>query len=294
MKDERKEKVLSELRGSIVEQISLFNKSLKESDFSKMAKAEAELKELETQYADLKATEVFDEVGDEANPIKAAIIKYWHPVLSHKNIREDGKLVRFELVEDKMRQIDLVKLAKYCGIKSDWQYAIEKFNQLLTLRAANELKLTKKEIEKICNSFYMNKLSREVELGGTPDSNTQICKQLQKIVDDMVFEDDGKGKNKFKVNNHDVAYLLMCYTKKNNKKALTVSTAKHSVVHRLIMDVEHRVVCNKVYGLDFKIAKDSEQTAPATKKAEAEPKKVSKKETKENAENVTEVEKKSA
>lgn len=290
MKDERKEKVLSELRGSIVEQIELFNKSLKESDFSKMAKAEAELKELETQYADLKATEVFDEVGDEENPIKAAIIKYWYPVLSHKNIREDGKLVKFELIEDKMRQIDLVKLAKYCNIKADWQYAIEKFNQLLTLRAANELKLTKKEIEQICNSFYMNKLSREVELGGTPDSNTQICKQLQKIVDDMVFEDDGKGKNKYKVNNHDVAYLLMCYTKKNNKKALTVSTAKHSVVHRLIMDIEHRVILGKVYGLDYKIAKDTETTV--TKKVEAE--KVSEKKTKKNAEKVAEVEKKTA
>lgn len=292
MKDERKEKVLSELRDSIVEQIELFNKSLRESNFSEMAKAEAELKELETQYAELKTTDVFDEVGDEENPIKAAIIKYWYPVLSHKNIREDGKLVKFELIEDKMRQIDLVKLAKYCNIKADWQYAIEKFNQLLTLRAANELKLTKKEIEKICNSFYMNKLSREVELGGTPDSNTQICKQLQKIVDDMVFEDDGKGKNKYKVNNHDVAYLLMCYTKKNNKKSLTVSTAKHSVVHRLIMDIEHRVVLGKVYGLDYKIAKDTETTV--AKKVEAAKDKVSKKETKKNAEKVAEVEKKTA
>lgn len=289
MKDERKEKVLSELRENIVEQISLFNKSLKEGDFSGMAKAEAELKELETQYADMMATVVFDEVGEDANPIKAAIIKYWYPVLSHKKVSTEGKLIGFELIEDKMRQIDLVKLAKYCNIKADWQYAIEKFNQLLTLRAAHELKLTKKEIEKICDSFYMNKLSREVELGGTPDSNTQICKQLQKIVDDMVFEDDGKGKNKYKVNNHDVAYLLMCYTKKNNKKALTVSTAKHSVVHRLVMDIEHRVVLGKVYGLDYKIAKDTETAA--SKKVEAE---VSKKETKKNAEKVTEVEKKSA
>ena len=281
MTDERKQKVLSELRNGIVEQIDVFNKSLQESNFSAMAKAEAELKELETQYADVKATEVFDEVGEAENPIKAAIIKYWYPVLSHKNIREDGKLVKFELVEDKMRQIDLVRLAKYCNIKADWQYAIEKFNQLLTLRAANELKLTKKEIEKICNSFYMNKLSRQVELGGTPDSNTQICKQLQKIVDDMVFEDDGKGKNKYKVNNHDIAYLLMCYTKKNNKKALTVSTAKNSVIHRLVMDVEHRIILGKVYGLDYKIAKDTE---PA-------PKEVSKKETKKNAEKVKELEK---
>lgn len=264
MKDERKMKVLSELRSSIIEQIELFNNALKDGDFSAMAKAETELKEAESQYADIKATEVFDEVGDDENPIKSAIVKYWYPVLSHKNIREDGKLIRFELVEDKMRQIDLVKLAKYCNINADWQYAIEKFNQLLCLRAAHELKLSKKDIDQICQSFYMNKLSRAVELGETPDSNTQICKQLQKIIDAMVFEDDGKGKNKYKVNNHDVAYLLMCYTKKDNKKALTISTAKHGVMHRLVMDIAHRVILGKVYGLDYKTSKATEEDRHTT------------------------------
>ena len=305
MKDERKEKVLSELRNSITEQINLFNKALNESDFSKMARAEAALKELETEYAETMATIVYDEVGDKENPIKAAIIKYWYPTLSHKNIREDGKLVRFELEENKMRQIDLIKLAKYCGIDSKWQYAIEKFNQLMTLRAARELKLSSTEVKKICDSFYMSKLSREVDLGGTPDSNTQICKQLQTIVDAMVFEDDGKGKNKYKVNNHDVAYLLMCYTKKNNKTALTVSVAKTAVVNRLIMDIEHRVILGKAYGLDYKIAKDTEKTeskkADEAKKepekaenVKAESKKTAKKATKKADEKVTEVEKKSA
>lgn len=290
MKDERKEKVLSELREGIEEQIKLFNESLRNGDFSAMAKAETELKELETGYADLKQTEVFDEVGETDSPIKAAIVRYWYPTLSHKNIREDGKLVRLELVDDKLRQIDLVKLAKYCNIKADWQYKIEKFNQLLCLRAARELKLTKKDIEGICNSFYMNKLSREVEMGGTPDSNTQICKQLQIIIDEMVFEDDGKGKNKYKVNNHDVAYLLMCYTKKNNKKALSISTAKHSVVHRLVMDIAHRIILGKVYSLDYKVAKDTETVTPATKATET--KNASEQTNNKNTKKVTEIEKK--
>lgn len=280
-----KGKVLSELRTSIVEQIGLFNKALKENDFSGMARAEAELKEVETQYGDLKATEIFDEVAENENPIKAGIIKYWYPVLSHKNIREDGRVVGIELIEDRMKQIDLIKLAKYCNIKSDWQYTIEKFNQLLCLRAAHELKLTKAQIEKISNSFYMNKLAKAVEFGETPDSNTQICKQLQKILDEMVFEENGKGKNVFKVNNHDVAYLLMCYTKKG-RNALSVATAKHSFVNRLIMDVEHRAILEKQYDLEYKVSKDTAEMEK--KKAE----KGSKKEVKKNAEEVTEVAKK--
>lgn len=287
MSKSRKE-MLSELHDSVVEQINAFNKAIHENDLSAMSKAETSLKEAEAEYAETKALEVFDKLGEMENPIKAGIIEYSYPVLSHKNIREDGKITGIELVEDKMRQIDLVKLAKYCGIKCDWQYMIEKFNQLLCLRAARELKLPKAEVNKICDSFYMNKLSRAVELGETPDSNTQICKQLQTIMDAMVFEDNGKGKNIYKVNNHDVAYLLMCYTQKG-RKALTIRTQKHAVVHRLVMDIEHRVILNKKYDLEYKVDKGE-------KVSEKEPKPKTEKVSEENSEtkteDVTEVEKK--
>ena len=110
----------------------------------------------------------------------------------------------------------------------------------------------------------MNKLAREIDLGGTPDSNTQICKQLQMVVDAIIYEDNGKGKNLYRVNNHDVAYLLMVYTQRNNKKVCSVRIAKNSYMHKLVLDVMHRILTGKVYDLEFQMTKNkSEKTEPA-------------------------------
>ena len=258
--DARKEKVLNELRDDIVKEIGLFNKALKENNFSEMTAVEARLKEAESEYANTKATAVYDELSGADEPLKAAVIRHSYYVLAHKNIRDNGVLVRVELADDKEKQIDLVKLAKYLKLDVSWKYKVEKFNQLLCLRAAQELKLSKAEVQKICDSFYMDKLSKAVELGETPSSNTQICKQLQSIVDSMVFEDNGSGKNKYKVNNHDVAYLLMRYTQKG-KSALSVAVAKHSYLHQLIMNIEHRIILGKQYSLDYKIANGNSEPA---------------------------------
>ena len=93
----------------------------------------------------------------------------------------------------------------------------------------------------------------------------------------------------------------MAYTKRNGKKKLTIEVAKNSFVHRLVMDVMHRIVTGATYDLKYQMrkeepteAKNAEATAPkkvkkavvsetetvsiprpARKKAEAEPAEVS-------------------
>ena len=201
-------------------------------------------------------------------------------VVSHRIKREEGTVIGFEIVEDKVRQIDLIKFCEFCKLPTNWKYKVEKFNQLLALRTANELKMTKAQIKKICDSFYMSDLARQVEMGATPDSNTAICKQLQQVVDAILFEDNGKGKNVHRVNNHDVAYLLMCYTKRG-KKVLSVAVAKNSYIQRLVLDVMHRIVTHKAYDLEYrmvsaekakKISSDAKPKAKTNVKAKSEPK----------------------
>lgn len=252
---EIKEK-LSGLHEAVVKKIGEYNEALKANDLAKAIKVEQELKELESDYAEMKALEVFNELKEKENPVREAIATHSYYVVSHRVLREDGVIKGFEIIEDKVRQIDLVKFCKHCKLDTMWQYSVERFNQLLALRAANELKMNRAQIKKICDSFYMNKLAREIEMGGTPDSNTAICKQLQQVLDAIIFEDNGKGKNVFRVNNHDVAYLLMCYTKRG-KKVLSVAVAKHSYMHRLIMDVAHRIVTGKAYDLEYRMIADS-------------------------------------
>lgn len=267
-------KIISDHRENIVAKIGEYNEALKANDLAKTAHIEQELKDAEAAYAEAKCTEVFAELAKEENPVKAAVAAHSYLVVSHRPLREDGVVKGFEIVEDKVRQIDLVKFCEFCKLPTSWKYAVEKFNQLLAMRTATELKMTKAQIKKICDSFYMNDLARKVEMGDTPDSNTAICKQFQQVVDEVLFEDNGKGKNVFRVNNHDVAYLLMCYTKRG-KKTLTVAVAKNAYIHRLVLDVMHRIVTNKSYDLEYRmVSADKAKKNADTKEVKAEPAKV--------------------
>lgn len=265
--------VISERRNDCIAKIDEYNAALKENDNAKMVKIEQELKENEAAYAEAKCEELFERLSKDENPVKAAITEHSYFVIAHKMRRGEGGVNEgFEIIEDKVRQIDLVKFCKYCHKDTDWQHNVEKFNQLLALRAANELKMTKAQIKKICDSFYMSRLAREVEMGGTPDSNTAICKQLQMIIDKVLYEDNGKGKNVYRANTHDVAYLLMCYTKRG-KKVLSVSVAKNTYMHRLIFDIMHRVVTGKVYDLEYRMISDTKVVeAKAAAKVKSEKK----------------------
>lgn len=295
-------KRIDDLHKDIVEKISDINKGLKakERDVAKLHLLDDDLKELEREYAKAKCVEVFDQLKNEENPVKAAIIMHSYFTTSHSYTRTDsGAITSIKIVEDKPRQIDLVKLCKHCGLPADWQYKVEKFNQLLAMKTATDLKMSKAQIKKICDSFYMSKLAKEIDMGATPTSNTAICKQLQQIFDAVLFEvsdktkteakseapakdevpventnaeakseapakNTKKVKNMHRVNNHDVAYLLMCYSKRGKKK-LSVAVAKNSYVHRLVMDIMHRVVTGKTYDLEYRMIKKKDSAEVSAK-----------------------------
>lgn len=251
-------KILTEIRERIVKNIDGYNKALASSDLKTMNELDVALKQLEVDYQTEMAKVVYDACLATDNPLKTAVATYSYNVLSHKDNKEEGIVVERVLKDDRVRQIDLLKFCKYSQDKkakiqlpTDWQYTVMKFNQLLCMRAAKELKFTAAQVKKIATTFYMEEIARKVNLGETPDSNTQICKQLQACVDAILFEDDGKGKNVYKVNNHDVAYLLMLYTKKG-KSALAVQVAKHDFMRRLIGDVLNRIVTDGKYSLEYK------------------------------------------
>ncbi len=251
-------KILAEKREQIVKNIDEYNKALASGDLKTMNELDVALKQMEVDYQNIMARVVYDACLATDNPLKTAITLYSYNVLSHKDNKEEGIVVERVLKDDRTRQIDLLKFCKYSQDKkakvqlpTDWQYTVMAFNQLLCMRAAKELKFTAAQIKKIATTFYMEELARKIDLGETPDSTTQICKQLQTCVDQILFEDDGKGKNVYKVNNHDVAYLLMLYTKKG-KSALAVQVAKHDFMRRLIGDILNRIVTDGKYSLEYK------------------------------------------
>ena len=266
---------LAKFKAAIDEKITLANKAVSDGNLKAYYDTVAELEKVEKDYADVYASIVYDELLKSDKPIIAAISRYSYPILRHTEIKDKDTHQITELaLKEKVKQIDLLKFCKYGKLDSLWQYDVQKFNQLLCLRAAKELKFSAAEIKKITKTFYLEEQARKIEMGETPDSNTQICKMLQKVIDSIVCAADSNAEKPYKCNNHDVSYLLMCYTKKG-KNALGVAVAKHDVLRRLVMDVCYRIITNGRYDLEYKTiktpvsAKSPEQSAakPAEKKA---------------------------
>lgn len=246
-------KLLDQHYNEIVEKIGEYNAALKENNFAAMSHVKEGLKEAEASYAEIKRMEVFTELAKSENPVKAAITTYSYLIVSHREKRNEDRVTEgFEIVDNKVRQIDLLKFCEFCNIPTMWQYAVERFNKLLALRTANELKMSKTQIKKLCSKFNISKIARQIELGETPDSNTAICRELQQILDGILFEDNGKGKNIYRANTHDVAYLLACYGKRGKKK-LSIVIPNHAYIQRLIFDIAYRIVTNKVYDLEYRM-----------------------------------------
>lgn len=225
-----------------------------------------ELKNIENEYRSILEKEVFASCAD----VHEALVKHHFETISHKKVYEDGLMTGIEK-SNRMIQIDLRRLCENRGFDLGWFYEMQALNKRLTLKAATELGVSVKEIKSINDSYSMDKLAAEIDLGKTPTSDTQCVKHIQKVLDSL---SEGEGR----VNNHDLAYIWLCYAKKNNKNALRVICSKHTILQSLLMDVFHRVVTNGSYGVDHKRSSNvAEGSAPKTETAKQTKPKVSKK-----------------
>lgn len=152
-------------------------------------------------------------------------------------------------VIEKERQIDLLKLHKYCdGIGEDhnWLYMVEKFNMLLTAQKAVDLGIDPKAIN---DSYAMSEIARGFDMGKNPASKTNILKTLRTIITAMLGEEFAS-----KATSHDVNFLMSVYSRKS-RKALTVTCANHKYMRGYVMEICHRILTDKAYEVDYKKAK---------------------------------------
>lgn len=261
-------KTLAELCADAEVQAKAWNTAMFEKNLDIAAKANASLETIEKDYLAQAQLETFAACAEAEKPMLAAIEKFSFQIIRHVDKTDhESELTTRELVK-KDRQIDLLRFEEYCQktVKTDiandpmWKFMVQRFNQLLCIRAARELKIDPKAI---ADSYYLAEKAKEIEMGKTPDSNTQILKQLQSCIDAIIFEDDGKGKNAYKADSHDVAYLLMTYTRKG-KNALSVATANHSTIRNQIGAICYRIVTKGAYTLEYKENKKTTETAAKT------------------------------
>ena len=227
--------------------IAKYNGALNVQNVDIMREAEAAIEKAEKDYAEAAECEVFSICKAQEHPLLKAAELHSFRVLKHKAKREDQILTGYEKT-DREKPIDLVRLAKKCDLPTQWANAVEGLNQTLTLRVAQEMGATAAELKAISKSYFMSKATEAIESGKTPTSNTQLVKTLQTICDKIL------GENTIRVNGHDIAYIIAAHTKKGRGR-ISINTAKHDFMHRLVLDVLHRCVTGAVYEVEYKKAK---------------------------------------
>ena len=224
--------------------LASYNAAFAAKDIDAMNAAEDAIAKAEKEFAEAAECAVFAICRAEEHPLYKAAEIHSYRVIKHKPQRED-KIVTGLEKSDREKPIDLVRLAKKCSLPTLWANGVEGLNQLLTLRVAQEMGLSAAELKDISTSYYMSKATDAIETGKTTTSNTQLVKKLQDICDKIL------GENTIRVNNHDLAYIMAAHTKKGRGK-ISIDTAKHDFMHRLVLDVLHRCVTGAMYEVEYK------------------------------------------
>lgn len=242
-------KKMNGLRTEVEGLVSSYNEAYQAGKFEEAMKLSKAIEEKVNEYTSVVRDDCFEACKNSKDPMLTAVTLLSFVTIGVKDEQKGDDAIPVRIVVDKERQIDLFKLYKYCGEKGigadpKWLYMAEQLNMLLTAQKAQDLGLDPKVVN---DSFAMSNIAREIDLGKSPTSKTNILKTLQSIITAML----GEG---YKATSHDVNFLMSTYSKKN-RKALTVTTANHKTLRGLLAEICHRIVTDKHYAVDYKAVK---------------------------------------
>ena len=240
---------LAQLRSEAEALVRDYNEAIQNGKFEDATKAESSATEKINEYTSVVREMCFEDCKNTENPMLTAVQTLSYVTIGVKDEQKGDDKVPVRSIVDKERQIDLLKLHKYCGsigADENWVHIAQKLNFLLTAQKAVDLGLNPKDVH---DSYAMSEIARQFDMGKNPTSKTNLLKSLQAVVSAMLGAD-------YKATSHDVNYLMSVYSRKN-RKALTVTCANHRYFRNYLAEVCHRIVTGKSYELDFKTKKDA-------------------------------------
>ena len=188
-------------------------------------------------YTAVAKKQAYDAAKASGDPLKYACNEFFYGVIRLKQVKDkESNMVLFS-IEDADKRFDLADMHKKLGgigKDTNWLYTAEKFNYHLTIRAMKEMN---NEGKLKIDNFRMKEISRSIDLGKDPTSNTQLLKTLQTLIDQMIGPD-------YHALNHDVKYLLSVYTTDDKRSKTAVKAANHKELRSYLMKVCHRILNN--------------------------------------------------
>lgn len=248
--------------------VEAWNKATFDDDAKTANKLGKEIDDLVGEYTKIARDFCFETVYENASLKADNVLIEGVKMLEFETVNaKKSKIPQTEIEEMKIvlvnKPIDPLDLQRYVGTnigKNDkWQYLIERFNFLMTVRVATDIGMSTAEINKIHDSYSMHQITKSIDAGGTPQSNTKMIDAMQEIINACIGDT-------YKVTSHDVKYLLYTYAGKDRKNKRTIKVAQHKQLRILFMDVMNNLVLfsdkkdaegKKIsgYGITYKKAK---------------------------------------
>lgn len=222
---EKAEATLEEVRQALKDKdFDAYNKSMKTLD--------EDVKLLNKAIRNVE----FAELATETFPIIAAVRKFYIDLIKIvvEKDKEDGSITEVKLDLRKAR-IDLEKLCDFAKLDKKWASNCDKLLELLYLRECDVYSMKPSDLAK--RSFYFIAQANKKKDGETPDSNTQIVRLIQEIIDGAIFVDNGEGKNAYKCTSHDIAFIQDAVTKLDTKEKCTIAMLNSRQFKTVMMGV---------------------------------------------------------
>lgn len=236
---------LDELKKSAEAKAIAYNEAIGDERVSDALKIQSEIDDVIGEYTGTSKQICFEDCKNSGDPMMAAIKRLTFTALRAMYKAPEGELLEKCSIEEVEKPIALEALHKYCdGIGADkkWIYYAQKLNFLLTVQKAKDLGIDPKSIN---DSYAVAEIARDIDMGKTPTSKTNMLKTLQMVITAMIGDE-------YKATSHDVNFLLSVWAKKSNKKALTVQAARHRSMYGFLAEICHRIVLSKVYEIEVK------------------------------------------
>lgn len=179
---------------------------------------------------------LYTELLSAENPMIEAVQRFYKmdKKVKEETSKDDDTItdVKFDY---KKARIDLRAFCEYASLDLSWAEDSAKLLDLLSLREIDVFTMSPAELAKK-SYYFISKANKKME-GETPDSNTQIVRLLQQIIDEAIFVDDGNGKNVYKCTSHDIAFIQDSATKMDTKEKCTITMMKPRFFESVMMGV---------------------------------------------------------
>ncbi len=174
------------------------------------------------------------------NPYVAAIDRFSIDAyrIKEETSKEDGAILSVKL-DKRQSRINLANFTSFAGtLSKDW---INKAAQLLSLLQLRETEVFALKPEDLAKKsyFFISAAKRKME-GETPDSNTQIVRTLQSIIDELIGPT-------YRCTNHDIAFIQECAFQFDAKAKAGLKSMNEKAFQTVMLSVAYRCLKGETY-----------------------------------------------